>query len=61
MECLQDHLSALSIWDHLNETQRQVLLRGTVEQVLPHGGVLKEESGMLLLLKGSVRASFSES
>lgn len=55
MECLQDHLSALPFWDGLKETQRQVLLRGTVEQVLSHGGVLKEESGMLLLLKGSVR------
>lgn len=55
MECLQDHLSALSIWDHLNETQRQVLLRGTVEQVLPHGGLLEEDNGLLLLLKGSIR------
>ena len=55
MECLQDHLSALSIWDHLNETQRQVLLRGTVEQVLPNGGLLEEDNGLLLLLKGSVR------
>lgn len=55
MECLQDHLSALPIWDNLNETQRQTLLRGTIEQVLSGGTLLKEEGGMLLLLKGSIR------
>ena len=55
MECLQDHLSALPIWDDLNETQRQTLLRGTIEQVLSGGTLLKEEGGMLMLLKGSIR------
>ncbi len=55
MECLQDHLSALPFWNHLTETQRQIFLRGTIEQVLPVGSLLEEESGMLLLLDGSIR------
>lgn len=55
MEYLQDRLSVLPFWNDLNETQRQNLLRGTVEQALLVGSLLEEESGILLLLKGSVR------
>ena len=55
MEDLQTRLSALPFWSDLNETQRQTLLRGTIEQFFSDGSLLEEESGMLLLLNGSVR------
>lgn len=55
MELLQVRLSALPFWNGLKETQRQNLLRGTVEQTLSKGSLLEEESGLLMILKGRVR------